>query len=149
MCHVLQREDLGFPPVICKATERKSRTILGLQSHPQYSRDFDSISQCCEHIRIWRQACWSTKTADQCSDGSTPFHRPLSQSIPYEDLSDRLWSMRALANWPRLIPNSMDSVPLEAPTAHFLFPGCLSELVTCHCNLQREFTKGSCFLFFY
>lgn len=46
-----------------------------------------------------------------------------------------------------LIPDSMHSVPLEWPAALFVFPGCLSELAACHCNLQREFIKGSCFLF--
>lgn len=78
---------------------------------------------------------------------AVPSHvtNPFPSPFPWGFIWQALSCEGHVANW--FIPNSMDSVPLGWPAAHFLFPGCLSELATCHCNLQREFTKGSCFLF--
>lgn len=151
MCVILSRgrtwgSHLSSAKPLWALTAEGSRTILGLQSHPHYYRDFDSISHCCADIRVWRQTCWSTKTADQCSDGSIP-QTPFWVHSLWGFIWQALSCEGHVANWPRFIPNSMDSVPLEGPAAHFQFPGCLSELATCHCNLQREFSKGSCFLF--
>lgn len=120
-------------------TAESSRTIPGLQSHPQYRRDSDSIFHCRAHMRVWKQTCWSIKIADWCSDGSSiPFYRPLSWSVPMGICltGSELWQTGLF----------LTQVPLEWAATHFQIPRCLSELATLHSNLQREFYKERLFL---
>lgn len=110
VCHGLQREDLGSPAVICQATV--SPYSWEQHNHPRPSKSssvlqrFDSISHCCAQIRVWRQTCWSTGCRSvqwwQHPHSTDPF-----PCVPCGVLSDRLW-----ADWPGLIPDSMDSVPI-------------------------------------